>query len=186
LHHVYNTNICSIWGVLPADTGDKNNPASWTQLVVDENFDLSSEEAQMYIRSFCDELFEEDFASPVADDWTCPFILFDDWLAEQSISANATAIYTEHCAGATSLPVPEDSFDVCISNWALSVGETTILSRSEKVQIMFIPFQSRVRFDSPFDVLGDEWQLIEDWMVAQNNAAPEGVSRGYFNNFDWW
>ena len=36
-----------IWGVLPADTGDHNDPNSWTQLVLDESFDPSPETAQV-------------------------------------------------------------------------------------------------------------------------------------------
>mmetsp|Transcript_56613 Transcript_56613/g.137486 ORF Transcript_56613/g.137486 Transcript_56613/m.137486 type:complete len:701 (-) Transcript_56613:1769-3871(-) len=175
-----------IWGVTPADTGDQNNPASWTQLVLDENFDMSSAEAQLYMRGMCDEIFVQEFATTVNDEWLCPLAVFDQWLKDQAASPSAEDIYLKNCASASSLPVPRDSFDACISSWAQSTGETSILSRSEKVQIIFIPFQSRVRYDDFFDVISDEWQLIEDWMSTQNSDAPEGVSRGYFNNIDFW
>jgi hypothetical protein len=136
----------------------------------------------MHIRDFCDDLFEEDFASVVNDDWVCPLAAFDEWLEEQSTSSNPSDAYVELCAGANSLPMPQGNFDACISNWAQMTAETSILSRNNKVQILFIPFRSRVRFDSPFNVLEDEWNLIEGWMSIQNSNAPEGCGAGYFNN----
>jgi hypothetical protein len=176
----------TIWGVTPADTGNQNNPASWTQLVLDDAFDVSSLEAQSYMRSFCDYLFEQEFASMVDDGYVCPFVAFDDWLAEQAASATPDEGYVTHCESASSVPVPQASFNVCMSHWAASVDETTVLSRDGIIQVIFIPFNSRVRYDSFFDVLDDEWNLIESWFAAENAKAPQGVNQGYFTSFDFW
>jgi predicted RND superfamily exporter protein len=66
------------------------------------------------------------------------------------------------------------------------VGETKILSRNGEVQIIFFPFASRVRWDSPYDDLNDEWNMIEDWMDVLANTAPAGVANFYFSSEDFW
>jgi len=60
------------------------------------------------------------------------------------------------------------------------------LAYQEKVSIIFFPFTSRVRYDSPFSVLTDEWNLIENWKQNKNSQLPEGLNAGYFTSFDFW
>jgi hypothetical protein len=176
-----------IWGVQPADTGDVNNPQSWSQLVLDESFDPSSEDSQVYLRDFCDRLFENDWAERTAVAFECPMNRFDIWLQEQSNSSAPDAIYVEKCGGAISLPVQQNDFDACIYAWGQQVIELSILAREGKVEVMFIPFRSRVRFDSPFDDLDREWKDIEIWMDSQVvNGAPEGVSEMFHTSEDFW
>ena len=137
-----------------------DNPDSWSQLVLDETFDPSPEDAQTYLRDFCDDLFSQDFASEIDNDFVCPMLRFDKWLADQSLSESPEEGYVEHCSSASSIPVPQGSFDACIGYWAASVDETSILSRNGIVEIMFVPFNSRVRFDSFYDVLKNEWKCF--------------------------
>jgi hypothetical protein len=175
------------WGVTPADTGDVNNPLTWSQLVLDESFDPSSEDSQVYMRDFCDRLFENDWAERRAVDYECPMNLFNGWLQEQSNSSAPDVIYVENCGGATSLPVQQNDFDACIYAWGQQVRELSILAREGKVKVMFIPFRSRVRFDSPFDDLDREWKDIEIWLGSQAvNGAPEGVSDMFHTSEDFW
>lgn len=111
---------------------------------------------------------------------------FDAWLAEQESSVSPDAGYTDLCGGAASIPVPQEDFDSCMSHWAALVEETSVLSRNGVVQIMFIPFTSRVRFNDFYDVLNDEWHLIEDWTNSMNEAAPDGVAKMFVSSADFW
>jgi protein dispatched 1 len=163
-----------------------DNPASWSQLVLDDTFDASSEASQTYLKNFCADLFAEDFALEVDNDYVCPMVRFDEWLADQAASDSPDDLYIEHCASASSIPVPQDSFNACISHWAELVAETSILSRNGTVEIMFLPYNSRVRFDSFYTDLKAEWELIEDWTMAKNAEAPMGVDMGFSTSFDFW
>jgi hypothetical protein len=167
-----------------------DDPAKWSQLVLDKAFDPSSEEAQVFLSDFCDTLFDQDFATTVESNFTCPMQRFGQWLQEQSNTSSTSEQqdpkYLEYCGDATGIPVSTEDFDPCIIAWADQVGETSILSRENKVQIMFLPFTSRVRYDDHYDTLDDEWQLIETWMKEQTRQAPSGVNRGYFSSFDFW
>ena len=65
--------------------------------------------------------------------------------------------------------------------------EKTVLSRNGIVEVLYFPFQSRVRFDSPNEDLDDEWNLIESWIKAdQQDNAPEEVSGFFFSSHDFW
>jgi hypothetical protein len=163
-----------------------DDPDSWSQLVLDHDFFAASEESQLYLHNFCDELFAEDFASKVDANYTCPMQRFASWLEEQNDSDEPSTIYADHCFNASALPVPSDHFDACIGSWAQKVGETSILLRHNKVQVMFLPFVSRVRYDGHYDELDEEWNLIEDWMDSKKKQAPSGVRNGYFSSFDFW
>jgi hypothetical protein len=162
-----------------------DNPGSFTQLKLDSSFDPSSEEAQLNLLDFCDNLFDQEFAAKIDADYYCPLQKFDMWLKEQSIETSPDAIYAEHCSGATGIPVAQDQFHPCIVSWSREVSEMSILSRNDKVEIIFFPFKSRVRFEDQYDDLDKEWRLIEKWMEKENDQAPSGVSRVYFSSVDF-
>mmetsp|Transcript_5011 Transcript_5011/g.14599 ORF Transcript_5011/g.14599 Transcript_5011/m.14599 type:complete len:1206 (+) Transcript_5011:1375-4992(+) len=178
-----------IWGVNPADTGDHDNPATWTSLELDAAFDPSSEAAQLYFLEFCDDLYGNDFAFPTPIGYVCAFNRFDQWLQAES-QMNETSmvsdIYALNCDGATGIPMSPESFDRCISAWAADVKDTSILSRDGIVEIIVIPFGSTVQRDNAVGVLKNEWHLIEDWMDAKNDEAPDGCNRAYFSSVAFW
>jgi hypothetical protein len=175
-----------IWGVKAADTGDHNNPESFTQLVLDDSFEPSNQEAQVYLRDFCGKMFENDWAESATDE-TCPINKFDEWLQEQSTSESPQQIYLDHCGGATGLPLAESDFDACIYHWGQMEREFYILARNGKVEIMFFTFRGRVRYDSAFEEIDKEWNTIEDWMNNERRtAAPASASGMYFTSEDYW
>jgi hypothetical protein len=163
-----------------------DNPASVSQLKLDSSFDPSSEEAQLYLLGFCDDLFVQEFAAKIDASYACPLQKFDMWLKEQSNATLPDDIYVEHCSGVTGIPVAQDHFHPCIVSWTREVEEMAILSRNDKVEIIFFPFKSRVRYDNQYDELDDEWKVIEKWMDKENSQAPSGVSRAFFSSEDFW
>ena len=175
-----------VWGVSPADTGDLNNPETWSQLVLDSRFNPSDTEAQEYLLGFCDRFFAQDFAATTTEDFVCPMNAFDAWLQEQSVSDAPSAAYTENCNGATQIPMAEQDFDACMYNWGQEVNELSVLARQGKITIMYFPFSSRVRYDSPFDDLDDEWHLIQKWMDNDYPNAPATANGRYFTSEDFW
>ena len=173
-----------IWGVKPEDNGKLNDPSQWSSLVLDHSFQPSETDSQIFLRDFCDHFFANEFAGLVDSDYVCPINRFDEWLQEQSTLTAPEAIYKDHCAGATSVPLDPSTFDACLSAWADQEEETTVLSRQGKLTSMYIKFNSRVRYDSPYEDLDDEWHTIEDYM--QSLETPPGTSNGYFTSEDFW
>eukprot|EP00934_Nitzschia_sp_Nitz4_P004646 Nitzschia sp. Nitz4//scaffold228_size32365//15936//19222//NITZ4_007906-RA/size32365-augustus-gene-0.41-mRNA-1//-1//CDS//3329542819//4636//frame0 len=175
-----------IWGVKAADTGNHNDPDEWSQLVLDENFDPSTEENQVYLSNFCDEIFEQDFAIETEANYSCPMQKFDAWLQEQASAEEPEDIYAENCGGAVGLPMSPGNFHSCMITWSKSVNEYYVLSYEDKVKIVFFPFASRVRYDDQYDVLDAEWTLIENWVSDAMDTAPEGVNKAFFSSYDFW
>jgi len=174
------------WGLSPADTGNHNDPNTWSQLKLDNSFDPSSIDAQLYLASFCDNLLSTDFASKTDVNYNCSINNFDIWLQEQANSTSPTDIYLDKCNGTAGLPVPEAIFNPCFSTWAMAFGDTTVLSRNGIVEIMYFEFQCRVRYDSPYDTLDKEWHLIESWMSNERAIAPSGVNALFHSSEDFW
>jgi 5-methyltetrahydrofolate--homocysteine methyltransferase len=174
-----------MWGTTPADTGDRTNPESWSQLVLDNSFEPSSEEAQVYLRDFCGRFFDNnEWAKRTELDYECPINRFDAWLRDQANSTSPDMIYVENCGDATELPVAPGQFHACVFEWSQQIGENNILARDGKVEIMYFPFSSRVRFDSPFGDLDREWKDIDSWLNAE--TAPGGVTNQYHTSEDFW
>lgn len=176
-----------IWGTTPADTGNHNDPESWSTLELDDAFDPSTQAAQQYLKEFCPRFFQEDFADESIADYECPINRFESWLLMQSLmSGTPDEIYLASCDGASALPMDSAAFHGCLSSWALETEEKMVLSRNGVIQVMYFPFSSRVRYDSANKDLDAEWNLIEQWMKDDQKDAPAEVSRGYFSSEDFW
>jgi len=176
-----------VWGLTPADTGNHNDPAEFTQLVRDTTFQPSKTEAQVYLRDFCDRFFAQEFADYSDNFEACPINMFESWLEEQAASDSPDSFYSEYCGGISSLPMDESLFDPCVSSWARNTGEVQVLSRDGKVAIMYFRYEGRVRYDSPFDDLDKEWNLVDGWFADENkNNAPASANKSYFTSEDYW
>ena len=152
--------------------------------MLDESFQPSQQEAQLFLDGFCDDFFATDFAAPVSSDYACPITKFNQWLQMQAVADVPDVSYQENCGGAAFLPMDPSRFDACISAWAAQEKETTILSRRGKVEVMYIKFKSRVRPGDPHHQLHDEWHTIESYMRALE--TPVGARNGYFTSLDFW
>jgi hypothetical protein len=170
------------WGVIPADTGDRNNPKSWTQLVLDDKFDPSSPAAQEYLVDFCDRFFAKEFAELPKDGYICPINRFEQWLADQSNSTDPSLDYQQYCEGASGLPISQEAFNPCISNWARLNNPQDVLLRNGVVEVMYVTFQQRIRFDSPFPDLDSEWHELEDWFTNERGNSTAGVNAMYHSS----
>jgi hypothetical protein len=140
----------------------------------------------MYLLGFCDDLYSNEFTLRPSSNYTCPMQEFNSWLAVQSNSDSPNATYLAQCGAATGLPVAPEIFDSCIVAWSRQVKELTILSRSDKVVAMYVPFLSRHQFDVPYDILKDEWHRIEDFIIQKRSQAPLGVHQFFWSSFTYW
>ena len=197
------------FGLVPADNGNKNFPGvceidnivvigililnrfcyflqdSLTNLVLEETFEPSKEESQLYLQGLCDRLFSNDFALKPFTSYVCPINAFDGWLIEQATNTTDD-VYLEHCDGASGLPMNESRFDECLTGWSQSVGEDSVLSKLGKVTVLDIEAVSVARYDNPYNILDAEWNKIEDWLSNERSTAPEGVNKMYHSSQTFW
>jgi len=176
------------WGIRPADTGKRNDPDSLTQLVLDDNFNPKSEDAQNYLLGFCDKLFAEDFARPKDPSVKCPINRFDDWLGEQADNDDLdNDEYLSSCNNADSLPMPEDDFGPCLVAWSKLYDERNFLSNNGELKIMQLSITLNIAWDAPYAEMDTFWSEFENWMSNEREIAPPGV-KNMFNTAPafWW
>ena len=153
---------------------------------MDETFDPSSEEAQIYLKGYCDDLFAQDFAEFDEDDYVCPINQFDEWLKNET-SVDSTDPLFMMCGSPDGLPVASDKFNDCLSAWALRNQNFDIISRDGVVKIMRIPFRNKAVFTDRMEVLQEQADAINEWLETSNEKAPEVVNNAYFTGltFHW-
>ena len=165
------------------------NPAAGTKLVLDEMFDPKSLLSQMYLKEFCDILFEQKFAWEPYKEYVCPINRFDKWLKEQSTTTETPdPDYVQYCGNANEIPVPEEDFHLCFSTWAINAKESSVVSRDGIVEVMYIKLQNSALFSDSYDVIDEQFNSLDTFMTTQNQRnAPGGVNRSYFSSatFYW-
>merc|ERR1712028_100577 len=158
-----------VWGLTPADTGDTTNPAAGTKLVLDKMFDPKSLLSQMYLKEFCDILFEQKFAWEPYKEYVCPINRFDKWLKEQSTTTETPdPDYVQYCGNANEIPVPEEDFHLCFSTWAINAKESSVVSRDGIVEVMYIKLQNSALFSDSYDVIDEQFNSLDTFMTTQN------------------
>jgi len=182
LENLSGTSTSMIWGLEPDDNGDINNPYDGTSLVLDETFDPSSAQAQVYLRDICDDLYKEDFAWVPQENFVCAINEFDQWLKDEYETDEPDPIYTANCGNPNGLPVVSDKFHACMSEWALKAGNFNVLSKDGIVKYIRVPFRNEAVFTDSFPILEVQREAIEDWVSASNEDAPEGIKKSFFSS----
>ncbi len=156
--------------------------------MLDESFDPSSEDAQTYLLGFCDDLFDSDsdLVLPLYKDYECPINEFDTWLRNQTTLPTPDVAYTSNCAGASSLPVPQDQFHQCIIAWSKLTNNKNVLQKNGKVKILRARFMNSIDFLAPFSEMDKFWSSFEDYMENERNIAPEGVNKMFHTSGSFW
>jgi len=172
-----------LFGLDSGDTGSPNNPDTLSKLILDDTFNPSTEEAQLYLRDFCDGLFAQDFAIPLE---TCAINQFETWLQEQSSSATPSSAYSDNCDAASALPVPVGAFDPCIIAWSKEAGNSSVLQKNGKVQTLMITGAVDLWITSPLAEIETGWNAFENYTRDQRALAPESVNKFYHASFMWW
>jgi len=180
------SNVQIVHGLKAGDTGKQNDPDTLSKLLLDEDFDPSSQDAQMYLRDFCDRFFQEDFVKKTHSQYECAINQFESWLAYESSLDIVSEEYDINCNGASKLPLPEDDFDSCIIAWSKLHENREVLQENGKVRIMTIDALATVGSKSPTTEIKDEWNKFEDFFVEESNNAPEGVNKAFHVSAIWW
>jgi len=176
-----------VFGLTPADTGNHFDPESHSQLVLNNNFDPSKTEAQLYLRDICKKLEAEEFATRV-DGELCPFEKLDAWLAKES-SGNSTSSggYSMYCGNATGIPIREELFHGCATQYALENLDSNFFLKGSVVKAVDINFGTQVSWLSSFEELGDNWSLLEGFVQREiAESAPDSATDFFFINQDFW
>ena len=169
-----------------ANVGNRNNPDVLSKLLLDETFNPSVEESQIYLKDFCDRIFALDFTTKQYSEYQCAINAFDTWLGEQSASGTPDAIYTDNCSNASAVPLPESDFHQCIIAWSQSVGNRDVMHENGTVRLMFIDALASIDFRSTIADIDAEWNKYENFRSSETQGAPSGTNNFIHVSRMWW
>ncbi len=199
-----------IWGLTPGDTGNFNNPASKSEVLLDSTFSIYSEESQVWLLDFCEETSNQTFATGRAD---CTIKKFENWVKTQWNDATG--------ARYTGLPLPPDTFRSLMLEWRTRmheyiqkrIGITSEYERGQEIlrneianrdeyfnyngdvmvpsdQILYFVmcFEATVKWNDPYNKLKSQFYEWSSYIETKMGQAPEGLTTGFFNSadFHWW
>ena len=180
-----------VWGSTPAETSNVGkDPNVASNLVLDYSFEPREEANQVYLLQMCDKLFEDtgtSFERTSANG--CLMQEFNDWLMQEAQGLEfTTEAYNHSCQGATSIPVPPDTFDSCLIAFHNISGSSTYMHAEDgNVRILAIPAKTETSFKaSLLSDQGREWHAIETWSDKERLNAPQGANRFYFSSLNFW
>lgn len=191
--YAYGSLVRILFGVKPGDTGRYHDPDTLSSMILDETFDPSPKESQVYLKGFCERLWQEEFAR-APPSYKCPINSFDDWLGEQfSLSSDTQDFgYITYCKNTTnSLPMNENNFHKCFSHWKRTfdadVGpRLDVLGQDDFVKIMWFEAITPIHPDDPYNEMNRAWKQFEHWIKNDAVAAPSSVNKFYHTGGIWW
>ncbi|KAJ8291123.1 hypothetical protein GJAV_G00021650 [Gymnothorax javanicus] len=183
-----------VWGVLPTDNGDHLNPKSNGSLALDQHFNMSSLEAQVWLRELCRKLQNQSFysvpsSSAKEEAWgdnTCFVDQLIQWVSIRRCSENDD-VFT-FCCNNIPFPYPSAVFEHCLGMMAAEkhVDENKAntagpyFDSEGRIAGLVIEFKTTSLYSFNFSKTADFYKEIEAWFNKEISGAPPGLQRGWF------
>lgn len=189
-----------IWGVKPEDTGNYLDPTSRGTLQLDNSFNVSSPDSQVWLFQFCKRLKQQSFYqhSLGALVPNCFIENLIAWMARKCKDSMSDIDRTP-CCESTSFPYPPDIFDYCLpeSIYALyetpreffipgvagpkfQIVEKTNASIVTQVKVLVVEGDSNQSFSHSYNEIEDFVNKVQDWFAEELANAPPGMRNGFF------
>jgi len=178
-----------VWGLLPSDTGDLTDNYDYGELSLDESFDISQYNTQLFLLDLeADMRFN--LPATVMDE---PFInngmvQFNDWLKKNEMSSRPT---TRSCSNG--LDLKEDhrtgsNFKICLMQFmatSFSTNSGFFIDKNQVVRAYAIKFNTKMLSSDflKFQPVKDLWNGLEPYMEKRNAAAGESHNKGFVTHY---
>ncbi|KAK9498561.1 hypothetical protein O3M35_003165 [Rhynocoris fuscipes] len=186
-----------VWGVLPVDNGDYNDPASRGTLQFDRSFDIASRDSQVWLISFCTKLRAQPFFKPTSGPLlsNCFLENFIDWM-KRKCDDPIDKLSRAPCCESARFPFPRKVFSTCLALAANSLYNTPAqLIASEvagpkfarktrsgipKVKALVVEYNSNYSYSTSFFKMDTFYKQVETWSRREMASAPAGMRNGWF------
>ena len=178
--------VSVVWGLVPEDNGNHNDPKDRTSMVLNEEFDLALDGNQMWLWDFCNRTAAQDFV-PSTQNPSCFLADFDSWLKYDSHHR------VENCGpdAASGVPVAPVYLASCLEEFLQERDDDTVppqVIHDGRVRAVRLAFPTGIRWDAPLSVTAELWDRWEAHIAAEAANAPPGMG-GFFHtsgSFNFW
>lgn len=181
-----------IWGVTPTDDNDSFSPRSNGSFTMDLEFNMSSPEAQVWLRMLCVKIRNQSFYSPSSpdqesiEDNTCFMEDLIQWVSIRRCSENEDAF--TFCCNNITFPYPPSVFEQCLN---MMMEEQTAATRSlrngglrydsqNQIAALVVVFKTSQLYSFNFSKTSYFYKQITSWFNSEISSAPPGLQRGWF------
>ncbi|XP_061172339.1 protein dispatched homolog 1-like isoform X2 [Saccostrea echinata] len=178
-----------VWGVKATDTGSCLDPTDKGDIVFDEHFDPTTQEAQLWMLNFCQDLRQTDFYQNVGGfEQTNCFFEFFSLFMQQPCSLD---FHNQRpcCNYTTSLIKPHDIMQ-CVPVYIPSlINSPSVIYNSftsgprftnGRFSALIIEFYSNFHFTTSFHDMSNFYNKVEQFFQEKLKSAPPEVKHGWF------
>ncbi|XP_066530059.1 protein dispatched homolog 2 [Hoplias malabaricus] len=187
-----NMTLTLIWGVIPTDDGDHFSPKGNGSFAMDPDFNMTSFEAQQWLRDLCGKIRNQSFYSAsstereAGEDNVCFVEDLIHWVSIRRCSESEDAY--SFCCNNISFPYPSNVFEQCLKMMAaeqqaerhsLRNGGLRFDSHGH-VAALVIVFKTLQRYSFNFSITSNFYRQILSWFNKEMAGAPPGLEKGWF------
>lgn len=194
-----------VWGIKPLDTGNYLDPKSHGELHLDESFNISAPESQVWLDYFCQTLKEQSFTS-INSGLLLPNCFLENfitWMNRRCID-DMSGINRSPCCEESSFPFTPEVFELCLPESISSLYETPRefflpgvagpkFSRKAKifennetvisdVHAIVIEYDSSQMFSLSYTEMAAFVRKVNIWFEKILESAPPGLKHGWFTS----
>ncbi|XP_046907933.1 protein dispatched homolog 2 [Hypomesus transpacificus] len=184
-----------VWGVIPTDNGDHFDPKSNGSLVLDPEFNMSSPEAQLWLRELCERVQNQSFYSPTSSseegrvDSVCLVEQLVRWVSIRRCSESEDS--RQFCCNDIPFPYPAAVFEQCVGMMVaerhshaeghLSPGEGGLFFQPDgRIAALVLAFRTIHFYSFNFSQTSLYYRDMVAWFAGEMSEAPPGLRQGWF------
>ncbi|XP_028981330.1 protein dispatched homolog 2 [Esox lucius] len=183
-----------VWGVIPIDNGNHFDPKSNGSLVMDPDFNMSSPDAQVWLRDLCGRVQNQSFYLPSssssenegATDNVCIVEQLIRWVSIRRCSESEDAF--QFCCNDIPFPYPAGVFEQCLSMMVAEQHAEGYLSHvgglyfeaDDRIAALVMVFRTTYRYSYNFSHTTRFYNDILSWFNREISGAPQGLKKGWF------
>lgn len=181
-----------IWGIVPSDDGDHFDPKSNGSLALDPGFNMSSPQAQLWLRDLCGKIQNQSFYSPLStdqetvEDNVCFVERLIHWVSIRRCSESDDAF--SFCCNNIPFPYPPSVFEQCLSmmlaeqyaEGRLTSGGGLRFDSEGRIAALVLIFKTVQLYSFNFSRMSQFYQEILSWFNGEISKAPVGLQKGWF------
>ncbi|KAL6477980.1 hypothetical protein MHYP_G00138150 [Metynnis hypsauchen] len=181
-----------IWGVIPTDDADHFNPKGNGSFAMDPEFNMTSPEAQQWLRELCGKIRNQSFYSPspaeheAVEDNACFVEDLIHWVSLRRCSESEDAF--SFCCNNISFPYHPNVFEQCLK---MMLAEQQAARRSPRngglrfdshsqVAALVVVFKTSQLYSFNFSRMSHFYSQIVSWFNKEIAGAPPGLQKGWF------
>ncbi|CAG0886573.1 unnamed protein product [Darwinula stevensoni] len=182
-----------IWGILPVDTGNPLNPHDSGDIMLDDAFDATSPESQIWLLNFCRQARRQNFYQPTLGPLlpNCFIETFVSFMSRECID-EIEGVDRSPCCQNSTFPFSRDVFELCIIEGLRVLYETPsefyipgiagpkFLRESGRLQVIVVEYDTKFKYSLSYEDMQKFYMELETWTKEEMKAAPPGMSRGWF------